>query len=59
MLSDSPPTFLLSRSAETFRRGTIVGFRKILVSKNVKNKRGGGYHDFLPKICCLSVRKTS
>ena len=37
-------------SAEKFRRGTLLYFRKILVSKNVRDKRGGGYHDFLSKI---------
>ena len=33
-------------------------FRKLLVSKNVKDSRErGGHHDFLSKICCLTVPK--
>ena len=49
----------LSQSAEKFRRGTLLCFRKFLVPKNVSDKRegGGGYHDFLSKLFCLTVRK--
>ena len=49
---------LLSHSTEKLRRGNLC-FRKFLVSKNVKDKRerGGGHHDLLSKICCLTVPK--
>ena len=47
----------LSHSAEKFRRGTLLCFRKFLVPKNVRDKRGGGYHDFLSKLFCLTVPK--
>ena len=47
----------LSHSAEKFRRGTLVCFRKFMVSKNVKGKRGGGHHDFPSKTFCLTVPK--
>ena len=43
---------LLSHSTEKLRRGTILCFTKLLVSKNLMDKRGGGgreYHDFLSK----------
>ena len=30
-------------------------FRKFLVSKNVRDKRGGGYHDFPSKLFFLTV----
>ena len=36
-------------SAEKFRRGSLLCFRQILVPKNVRDKRGGGYHDILSK----------
>ena len=45
----------LSHSAEKFRGGTFLFFRKFLVSKNVRDKRGGGYHDFPSKLFCLTV----
>ena len=32
-------------------------FRKSLVSKNVRDKRGGEYHDFPSKLFCLTVPK--
>ena len=32
-------------------------FQKILVSKNVKDKRERGHHDFPSKRCCLTVPK--
>ena len=37
---------LLFHSTEKLRRGTLLCSRKILVSKNVKDKRGGEYHNF-------------
>ena len=44
---------LLSRSAEKLRRGTILCFTKLLVSKKIMDKMGGEvgreYHDFLSK----------
>ena len=46
-----------SHSAEKFRRGTLLYFRKFLVPKNVRDKRGGRYHDFLSKLFCLTVPK--
>ncbi len=48
---------LLSHSAEKVRRGTFLCFGKSLVSKNVRDKRGGGYHDFPSKLFCLTVPK--
>ena len=47
----------LSQSAEKLRRGTFLCFKKSLVSKNVRDKRGGGYHDLPSKISCLRVPK--
>ena len=47
----------LSRSTETFRRETLLCLRKFLVSKNVKDKRGGRYHDFPSKLFCLTAPK--
>ena len=43
---------LLFRSTEKLRRGTNLCFTKLLVSKQLMDKRGGGgreYHDFLSK----------
>ena len=43
---------LLSHSADKLRRGTILSFTKLLVSKKLMDKSGGGareYHDFLSK----------
>ena len=43
---------LLSHSTEKLRRGTLLCFTKLLVSKKLMDKRGGGgteYHDFLSK----------
>ena len=48
---------LLSHSTEKLRRGTLLRFTKILVSKKFMDKRGGGYHDFLSKFFCLTVPK--
>ena len=47
---------LLSHSTENLRRGNLC-FRKFLVSKNVKDKRERGHHDFPSKLCCLTVPK--
>ena len=49
---------LLSHRTEELRRGNLC-FRKFVVSKSFKDKRerGGGHHDFLSKICCLTVPK--
>ena len=49
----------MSHSAEKFRRGVFLCFRKSLVSKNIRDKRGGGYHDFPSKLFCLTVPKIS
>ena len=47
----------LSHSAEKFRRGSLLCFRKFLVSKNVRDKRerAGGYQDFPSKTFCLTL----
>ena len=45
----------MSHSAEKLRRGKCS--RKILVSKNVRDKRGGEYHNFPSKFFCLTVPK--
>ena len=42
---------LLSHIAQKFRRGTLLFFRKFLVSKIFMPEN----HDFLYKICCLTV----
>ena len=47
---------LLSHNTEKLRRGNLC-FRKVLVSKNVKDKRERGHHDFPSKLCCLTVPK--
>ena len=44
-------------SVEKFRQRTLLCFRKFLLSKNVRDKRGGGYHDFPSKTFCLTVPK--
>ena len=48
---------LLSHSTEKPRRGTPLCFRKLLVSKIVREKKGGGYRDFPLKLFCLTVPK--
>ena len=40
----------LSHNAEKFRRRTLLFQKKNLVTKNVTDKRGGGYHDFPSKL---------
>ena len=45
----------LSHSFEKFRRGTLLCFTNFLVSKNVRDKRGSGHHDFPSKMFCLTV----
>ena len=47
----------LSHSGEKFCRGTFLCFRNSLVSKNVRDKRRGGYHAFPSKLFCLTVPK--
>ena len=47
----------MSHSAEKLRRGTLLCFRKFLVSKKVGDERGGGYHDFPSKLFFLTVSK--
>ena len=42
-----------------FPRWNLLCFRKDLVSKNVKDKRERGHHDFTSKTCCLTYRKRS
>ena len=47
-----------SHRTETFRRGTLLCFKKFLLSKNSMDKGGGReYHDFSSKICCHTVPK--
>ena len=48
---------ILSHGAEKFRRGTLLCFTKFLIPKNVRDNRGGWYHDFLSKLFCLTVPK--
>ena len=52
---DSPLKNFLSHSAQKICRGTFLGFRKFMVSKNVRDKRGGGHHDFPSKLICLTL----
>ena len=49
--------FLLSQYRFFFRRGTLLRFRRILVSENFMDKRAGGreYHNFPLKLFCLTV----
>ena len=52
----------LSHSAKKIRRGTLLHFKKLLVSKTLWIRGGGGYHAFPPKIqifqiCCFTVPK--
>ena len=54
---DSPLKKLLSHSTEKPHSGTLLCFRKFLVSKNVKYKRGGNYYDVPSKLFCLTVSK--
>ena len=49
----------LSLSAENFRRGTLLCFRNFLVSKSVRDKRGGGYQGFRQNCFVSQYRKTS
>ena len=50
-----PSIFILSHSAGNFRKGTILCFRKFLVSKDFMQKRGD--HDFVWQFFCLTVPK--
>ena len=45
----------MSRSTESFRKGALLCFKKFRVSKIVRDKRGGGFHDFPSKLFCLTV----
>ena len=53
----SPSEKFLFHTSEKFRRGTLLCFRKFLVSKNFMDKKGGRRecHNFPSKICCLTV----
>ena len=46
---------IFSDSAENFCRGTLLCFRKFLVSKKVKDKRGGECQVFPSKLFCPTV----
>ena len=46
---------LMAHSNEKLRSGTFLCFTHILVSKNVRDKRGREYHDFAVKLLCLTV----
>ena len=50
--------YFMPRGIKIFRRGTLLCCRKFLVSKNVRDKRGGGYNDF-PSKMFLSHRTES
>ena len=47
-------TFLV-HSTESFRRATLLCFKKFRASKIVRIKRVGGFHDFPSKLFCLST----
>ena len=47
----------LSHRDEKLCRGILLCFRSFLVSKNVEDKRGGGYHNLPSKLFCLTVPK--
>ena len=49
--------FFYLTGPKKLRQGTLLCSRKILVSKNVRDKRGGEYHNFPSKIFCLTVPK--
>ena len=53
---DFPLRNFWSHSAKKFRRGTLLCFRKFLLPKNARDKRGG-YQDFPSKTFCLTVPK--
>ena len=46
---------MLGNSTESFCRGTLLCFRGFLVKKNVRDKAGREYHDFLSKIFAHSA----
>ena len=46
-----------SHSAEKFHRETLLCFRKFLLWKNVRDKRGAGVSPFSAKTFCLTVPK--
>ena len=49
----------LPHSTENLRRGTLLCSRKILVSKIVRNKGGGEYHNFPSNFFVSPCRKSS
>ena len=46
-----------SHSAKNYRRGTLLRFRKLRVSKTVRDKTGGGIHDSPSKVFRHPVTK--
>ena len=48
----------LPHSTENLRRGSLLCSRKRLVSKNVRDKRGGEYHTFPSKFFCFTVPRS-
>ena len=44
------PSVFLSHSTETFRRGTLLCFRKISVSENVEDETGGGKREGISRL---------
>ena len=46
---------LRSQGDKKFPRGTVLCFRKDVVSRNVRNKRRGGRHVFPSDFSCLTV----
>ena len=47
----------VSQSVETFRRGTLLSSKNLLVSKNFEKKRVGGVTIFRRSFFCLTVPK--
>ena len=48
-------SIFLSDIIEIFSTGTILCFKISPVSKNFRNKRGGGFHDFPSKMLHLTA----
>ena len=46
---------LISHSTEKLCMGTVLSFKTFLVSKTIREKRVGGYDDFLSKSFFLTV----
>ena len=53
------PIFFSSDSAHELRGGTLLCFRKFLVSKNFMDRKGRGrdFHNIPSNICCVTVPK--